>query len=70
MTTSDPHTAENDPAATTEDVLYAALRRIVTEMEDGWDPGIGSHGQARRAMRRYQDDHPTYAPPEDDDVPA
>lgn len=50
----DPHEAENDPTASTADVLYAALRRIVTEMEEGYDPGIGSHGQARRAMRRYQ----------------
>lgn len=52
----DPHNAENDPAATTADVLYAALTRIVKDVEDGYWPGIGAHGQAYRAIRRYRDE--------------
>jgi hypothetical protein len=53
---NDPHWAENTPGASTADVLYAALVRIIAEVEQGYWPGIGSHGQAARAIRRYRDE--------------
>lgn len=50
----DPHAAENNPEASTADVLYAALVRILWDIEHGYEPGIGAQGQAHRAIRRYQ----------------
>lgn len=52
----DPHVAENDPEASTADVLYAALVRIMWDVEHDYWPGIGAMGQAYRAARRYQDE--------------
>lgn len=54
---SDPHVAENDPEATVADVLYAALARLLLEIQDGYWPGIGAHGQALRATRRYHEEN-------------